>query len=45
MILAVYTKPTPRHDVHIVTTVTSAKTNTKKPATKKSVNPRPRRTG
>jgi hypothetical protein len=39
------TKPTPRHDVHIVTTATSAKTNPKKPATKKSVNPRPRRTG
>jgi hypothetical protein len=39
------TRPTPRHDVHIVATATSAKTNTKKPPTKKSVNPRPRRRG
>ena len=39
------TKPTPRHDVHIMTTATSTKTNTNKPTKKKSINPRPRRTG
>jgi DDE superfamily endonuclease len=39
------TKPTPRHDVHIMTAVTSTKPNTKKPTTKKSTDPRPRRTG
>jgi DDE superfamily endonuclease len=35
-------KPTPRHDVHIVTTATSTKTRPKKT---KSTSPRPRRTG
>src|SRR5207248_1042179 len=39
------TKPTPRHHVHIMTTATSTKTNTNKPTKKKSINPRPRRTG
>jgi hypothetical protein len=37
--------PAPRHDVHTATTATSARTTTKKPQTKKSANPRPRRTG
>lgn len=36
---------TPRHDVHTATGLISAKTATKKPKTKKSANPRPRRTG
>lgn len=39
------THPAPRHDVHIVSTVTSTKTDTKRSKTKKSSNPRPRRTG
>jgi hypothetical protein len=38
------TLPTPRHDVHTATGLTSAKTITKKSKTKKSTNPRPRRT-
>jgi hypothetical protein len=37
--------PTPRHDVHIMTTATSAKTRTTKPKTTKPTNPRPRRKG
>jgi hypothetical protein len=39
------TIPTPRHDVHTATGLTSAKTAIKKSKTKKSTNPRPRRTG
>jgi hypothetical protein len=37
--------PAPRHDVYTTGAVTSARTTTKKPKTKKSANPRPRRTG
>lgn len=39
------TRPAPRHDVHTATGLTSTNTVTKKPKTKKSTNPRPRRTG
>jgi hypothetical protein len=38
-------QPAPRHDVHTTTGLASAKTTTKKPKTKNSTNPRPRRTG
>jgi len=37
--------PTPRHDVHTAAGLTSEKTTTTKRKTKKSINPRPRRTG
>jgi DDE superfamily endonuclease len=39
------TRPAPRHDVHTATTATSAKTTTTKRRARKSINPRPRRTG
>jgi hypothetical protein len=39
------TRPAPRHDVHTATTATSAKTTTTKRKARKSINPRPRRTG
>jgi hypothetical protein len=39
------TQPTPRHDVHLATGATSAKTVTKKSKKTKPTNPRPRRTG
>lgn len=37
--------PTPRHDVHTATGLTSTKNTTKRPKAKKSTSPRPRRTG
>lgn len=37
-------RPTPRHDVHTATMVTSAKTGTKTSKAKRSTSPRPRRT-
>lgn len=39
------TTPTPRHDVHLMTTATSARTTTTPTTKKKSTNHRPRRTG
>lgn len=38
-------QPAPRHDVYTATGLTTTKTPARKPTTKKSANPRPRRTG